>query len=430
MKNLRFSTDFHSPILKIFLFYIFFGSFFSSNAQNISAFKSVMSQEFYAQNSQMAWFSSLKNIHKAKEWLNIIENSDQFGLPVNKTQIHTLQSNLYSPKLLQRGFKNQLDTQITTLVLDFLKAFQEGNTHFAYNEISISRDSIYIRQLSKYIRIDEPVSKIISTLECKDHDYLILKKYLNDSITLNDTFRLLSLVAAINIRRFISLNHQSEYIIVNIPMAQAFYYRNDSLILHMNVVVGKFKKQTPQIASYINSIVTYPYWNVPRSIAVKEILPKVQKDLDYLDLNNLEVINAKGNPINETDLIWENYNEHNFPYYFRQATGPANAMGIIKFNLLNPFSIYLHATNRQSVFEKNDRFLSHGCIRLEKPFLLAYEILRGKFDIEKLKAEKENTKPKTLLIPDKIQTYLIYSTAMVVDEKVVFFPDYYKLLGK
>jgi murein L,D-transpeptidase YcbB/YkuD len=413
---------------KILLLLAFNCFIFSGFSQQTNIISGTLVQEFYAINQyQLFWLSSHKNSKKASEWLNEIDKADKLGLISDKSKTDKIRTELYSAKLIDSTFKMQLDTQITNLVLNFLKDLQMGNINFKYDAISVQRDSVYIFQLLNS-KPRESVSKIISRLDCKSHDYTILKKFLQDSISKTDTLRYNAVILAMNYQRFLTLNHQSEYILVNIPSAEAEYYLDDKLQLKMRAVVGRTKNQTPIIASNITSIITFPYWNVPHSIAVKEILPKAQMDSNYLEENNLSVIDGYGNLIADSILTWEKYTEQNFPYYFRQSTGTENALGVLKFNLQNPYSIYLHATNWQGVFEKNDRFLSHGCIRLEKPFELADYLLRRKLDFEKFRKDEENIPSKTWMLPHKIPTYLIYSPAVVVGEKVVFLPDYYKSL--
>jgi L,D-transpeptidase YcbB len=103
-------------------------------------------------------------------------------------------------------------------------------------------------------------------------------------------------------------------------------------------------------------------------------------------------------------------------------------LGVLKFNLKNPSSIFLHATSRQSVFAKNYRFLSHGCIRLEKPFALADALLRGKINIAGLKKEKKDTQSSTINLPHKVPTFIIYMPVKIVGSNLVFLQDVYDVL--
>ena len=231
-----------------------------------------------------------------------------------------------------------------------------------------------------------------------------------------------------NYRRYLFFNRSAEYIVVNIPETEAYYYKSNFLKLKMRAVVGRKDKPTPTIASYMTNIVTFPHWNVPHTIGVKEILPHVQQNDNYLEQNSYDVVNGRGKLVDESTVNWKSFNANNFPYYFRQATGPRNAMGVIKFNLQNPFDIFLHSTSSPAAFAKDLRFLSHGCIRLEKPLELAKVLLPDKIDIKKLKSGKKNTVSEIIRLPNKIPVFIIYQPVTVIGNHVTFLPDNYGLI--
>jgi L,D-transpeptidase YcbB len=205
-------------------------------------------------------------------------------------------------------------------------------------------------------------------------------------------------------------------------------FRNDTLAIKMRTVVGRKDKQTPVFASFITNIITFPHWTVPYEMGINEILPKVQKNSNYLEQNGFDVIDSKGNIMDESELNWSDYNSKNFPFTFRQSTGENNALGVLKFELQNPFSIFLHATNSYAVFAKDYRFLSHGCIRLEKPFELANALLRGDINVAELKNGKNNTASNSIKLPDKIPTFIIYMPLTVAGKKVTFLQDVYGII--
>jgi len=387
-----------------------------------------MAKQFYEANDQnLFWFSSNRNIKKAKEWIVQIDSTNKYGIVSDQLQIDQVRKVLSNKNWIENVEEEKTDQQLTVLILNFIKELQEGNIRFDYDEVNVSRDSSYIDQLLN-ANPKELVSKIVSRLDCKDQEYRILKNYLNDSITKRDTLKYKSVIRAMNYRKYISVNDQPEYIMVNIPEAVAYYYKDNSLKIEMRAVVGRKKSPTPTIASHINTIVTFPFWNVPRSIAVKEILPKVQKDEIYLEQNNLAVVNAKGIEVEESELDWLEYTEKNFPYFFRQSTGARNALGVLKFDFQNPYSIYLHSTNLQSAFQKDKRFLSHGCIRLEKPIDLATNLLHGILDVEELKTGKKDTESEKIELPQKVPVFIIYSLVSVEGNSVTFLPDVYGLI--
>ncbi len=388
-----------------------------------------MVQKFYLQShQQLFWFSSENNIKRATEWLLMIENAEHLGISSDKPQSNLIRVALLSNNSLDSIYKVQRDRQISGLVLNFIKVLQEGNIKFDYDGVNIARDSIYINLLRNSKPL-ESVTEMVERLDCKDYEYVILKKYLNDSIRTMDSLKYKKIAVAMNYRRYFSVNHPPERIIVNIPETEVRYYQNDFLKLKMRAVVGKKMTPTPTIASFVTDVVTFPRWNVPHSIAVTEILPKVQLNENYLEQNNYEVVNAKGHVIDESILKWKSYDEKNFPYFFRQGTGSRNSLGIIKFDLANPFSIFLHATSWQGAFTKDYRFLSHGCVRLEKPFVLADRLLNGEINIKKLKSGRKNTETKTIKLPHKVPVFIVYNPVIVEGKKVIFLPDVYGVIN-
>jgi len=167
---------------------------------------------------------------------------------------------------------------------------------------------------------------------------------------------------------------------------------------------------------------------VPFSIASKEILPKVQKDESYLERNSFEVVDAKGNVVDDSELNWVSYTEKNFPYFFRESTGPNNSLGVLKFNLGNPFSIYLHDTNSKGGFAKESRFLSHGCVRLEKPIELADYLTKGKVNVWELKTGQKDSETKIMKLDQIVPVFIVYMPTVVEGEKVIFLKDVYGLI--
>jgi len=386
-------------------------------------------QKFYTINHEpLYWFSSRKDTKRAIEWLTAIETAKESGLVSKKLMTSPIRTAMLGKNIRNKTLKANTDKQITGVVLNFIKELQEVHVHFDYDEVSTpQRDSVFIYQLMNS-KDKGPVSKIVSEFDCRDHDYQVLKKFLKDSIPDKNSLKYKSVVLSMNYLKYLSMYSRSEYIVANIPETEVRYYQNGKLKLQMKAVAGKKKNPTPTIASYITNMVTFPFWNVPFSVASKELLPKIQKDESYLERNNFEVVDAKGNAIEDSDLNWESYTEKNFPYFFRESTGPNNSLGVLKFNLGNPFSIYLHDTNSKGAFAKDSRFLSHGCIRLEKPIELADLLTRGKVNVWELKTGQKDTESKIIKLDQKVPVFIVYMPVIVNGEKVTFLKDVYGLI--
>lgn len=388
-----------------------------------------LAQKFYAINHEpLYWLSTREDTKRANEWLTAIEAAKESGLVSRKLMTGRIRTAMLTKNIRSKTSKANTDKQITGVVLNFIKEIQEINVHFDHDEVSTpQRDSVFIYQLMNS-KGKGPVSQIVSELDCQDPDYQVLKKFLKDSIHDNNSLKYKSVVLSMNYLKYLAANRQSEYIAANIPETQVKYYQNGNLKLQMKSVVGKKKNPTPTIASYITNIVTFPFWNVPFSIATKELLPKVQKDESYLERNNFEVVDAKGNVVDDSDLSWNEYTTKNFPYFFRESTGPNNSLGVLKFNLGNPFSIYLHDTNAKSGFAKESRFLSHGCVRLEKPIELADLLTKGKVNVWELKTGQKDTESKILKLDQKVPVFIVYMPAVVENGKVSVLKDVYGLI--
>ncbi len=210
-----------------------------------------------------------------------------------------------------------------------------------------------------------------------------LGKYTKQALQLSKEQTIRQMEMALERWRWEPKKYPEKYAIVNIPSANMNVYewwkkkKIDTLVLRSNVVVGKPETPTPLLESKINYIIIYPYWNVPFTIAWKEILPMVQRDTSYLRKKNFEVIGARGEVVTDIGkLNWKKYNKEYLPIRFRQRIGNENSLGICKFNFNNKYGVYLHDTNSKRYFKTFYRYQSHGCIRLDKYYEMARFLIR------------------------------------------------------
>jgi len=178
---------------------------------------------------------------------------------------------------------------------------------------------------------------------------------------------------------------------VNLPAASAVLYRDGIAVMTMNVVVGAPKHETPELSSVIDSIVLNPPWNIPRSIIMNEIKPHIRRDPKYLKKHHMYWM--------KDQLI--------------QEPGPWNALGRVKFDFPNPYSVYLHDTPSRQLFTDPERAASHGCVRLERPVDLAVELLRGtsNWSRDAVEAAVENGRTQRIRLQDPMPVVLSYQTA-------------------
>jgi L,D-transpeptidase YcbB len=198
------------------------------------------------------------------------------------------------------------------------------------------------------------------------------------------------------------------YLLVNIPDFQLHAYEKGVETLTMAVVVGQEfnNRATPAFSGSMESVVFSPYWNVPTSIARKEILPKVQEDPEYLEKHNYEMT-SRG-------LI-------------RQRPGPGNALGLIKFLFPNEFSIYLHDTPKKHLFKRHSRAYSHGCIRVQKPVELAMYVFNDEstWTEKRIRRLMHGGRSQSVRLPKEVPVYILYLTTFVRDGRVHFREDLY-----
>jgi murein L,D-transpeptidase YcbB/YkuD len=167
-----------------------------------------------------------------------------------------------------------------------------------------------------------------------------------------------------------------KYVFINIPAFWLTVYEKDTVVMQSAIVCGKPDHQTPVLKSKIDHMLIYPYWNVPISIATKEILPAVQRDTSYIRKKNFEVLGKRDTVLDYTKIPWRRYTKDYLPVRFRQRIGEENSLGVVKFNFYNPYGVYLHDTNSKRYFKTSSRAQSHGCIRLENFIAFADFLVR------------------------------------------------------
>lgn len=245
-----------------------------------------------------------------------------------------------------------------------------------------------------------------------------------------DSLRLIR--QTLNFYRYINRFDPDQFVLVNIPAGElnVLDRTGKRLLSPMQVISGKPDKQTPCMVTYIQDIVMYPYWNVPRNIALEEMLPRMKRNLAYIYNQNLQILDEKNHEVDPEDIDWDGLSDTNFPYRVRQASGCENSLGLLKFNLANPLAIYLHDTNSRDLFTSTtNHWRSHGCVRVQKPVELANLVLGAKtFDAEFMNKCLIDQKPRTLAIPKPFPVFIVYNVADVDSTgKLRFYKDVYAL---
>jgi murein L,D-transpeptidase YcbB/YkuD len=227
-----------------------------------------------------------------------------------------------------------------------------------------------------------------------------------------------------------ALRKDRKVILVNIPSATMRVFSGADQTLQMKVIVGKKENQTRTLLSKVDQLTINPYWFITRRMATEELLPKIKKNHQFLEDNQIRVLDSKYHILDAQSIDWASLSKNNFPYILRQNSGENNALGALKFHFNNPFSLYLHDTDSKKLFARTERFFSHGCIRLEKPKELARLVLGDNhIALDTVKFNHHIKNPKPLVLKAREEYILVIWYSLVdFDEKgeVVFFKDVYR----
>jgi L,D-transpeptidase YcbB len=156
----------------------------------------------------------------------------------------------------------------------------------------------------------------------------------------------------------------------------------------------------------------------------------LKRNPGYINTGNYQVLNHAGKIVNTYSVNWKDLSSSNFPYTLRQSTGCDNALGLLKLDFNNPFSVYMHDTNSKNLFKYNRRYFSHGCMRMEKPMALGHLILKNNhiaIDTLEQKGCLRNQSPTTVHADDPMPLIVWYNPAGTDSTgRVLFYADIYK----
>ncbi|MGI9413103.1 MAG: L,D-transpeptidase family protein, partial [Hyphomicrobiales bacterium] len=222
-------------------------------------------------------------------------------------------------------------------------------------------------------------------------------------------------------RRWMPAHFGDYYVFVNLADQFLKVVRHPKTIHTANVVVGKPYHRTPVFSENMKYIVVNPYWNVPRSIAVNEYLPKLKRNPGALASQNIKVL-ASGGVISPYSVDWASYTRRTFPFRLRQDPGKRNALGKVKFMFPNKFNVYIHDTPSKSLFSRSSRAFSHGCVRVQDPQALA-EVLLAEQSWSKAKVGGmfATSRKRVVKLKQEIPVHITYLTSWVNKDMGVHF---------
>lgn len=400
----------------------------------------VLTQKIYRDRAfQSLWFNSdLKHnvLWKAADLIPIITH---YGL--NQRDYHCEQlsaGNLNS--ILESSLREADKPRIDILLTDAMLSLT-AHLHYGKSNPSFSRSMIDSEQF-KGLKVDSLLlaatrsqdfqTAILSVQpvyqgyrDLQEYMKLLVGQYIGDCYEISDeTVKLI----ALNLERWRWLNTLTErYVLINIP-AFGLKYINGDQAEEFKIIVGKPATPTPVLSSKIRFFTTAPDWTVPPNIAKNELIPKAIKNPSYLKDNNFRIYDKKGKTIEPTAENLVTVRSKISAYTIRQSPGCDNALGQIVFNFENPYSVYLHDTPDRSLFNRSNRALSHGCIRVEKSERLAELFLENDNSskmISEVHSAMKQYKRKKIHLKKPIPISINYFTCEVKDGILHTYKDLY-----
>lgn len=227
--------------------------------------------------------------------------------------------------------------------------------------------------------------------------------------------RLAQVVVNLERMRWMPRTLGERYLYVNIPDYSVTLFEADAPVWTSKVVVGKTRvTETPEFSGLVSYMVVNPTWHIPDSIAIRDYLPKLQKDPMVLKRQNIRLLTRGGTEINPKLVDFTQYTPENFPFRIKQRPSDDNALGQVKFMFPNEHSIYLHDTPHREYFARDLRALSNGCIRVEKPTELAELLLAGQVadPAAAFQGWVDAKSERSVTLERKVPVHLVYRTVL------------------
>ncbi len=258
------------------------------------------------------------------------------------------------------------------------------------------------------------------------------------ALNLSDREKFKRIAITLDRYKMLPENMPEKFVWVNIPSYTLKLIKNDTIVISSRIVVGKPKTRTPVLTSAVSELITYPQWNIPQSIIVKEILPALKKDPGYLARKGFGLFDNKGEEVDPYSVDWSKY-KRGVPYRIIQGSGDDNALGVLKFNFPNKYAVYLHDTNQRFYFGLDTRALSHGCVRVQQWEKLALFIMNNEIEtangniktkskpvpVDSLRHWLQVKEKHSIPVRNRIPLFIRYFTCEADNGRIIFFEDIY-----
>jgi L,D-transpeptidase YcbB len=235
--------------------------------------------------------------------------------------------------------------------------------------------------------------------------------------------RLRQLAASLDRLAAMDVHFGQRYVVVNLPAASAEAVEGEEVVRRYVVVVGKPDRPSPALTTYITAVNLNPTWTVPLSIMKKDIITRMRKDSSYVERMHMRVLDAQGRELDPQSIDWSSDRAPSFT--IRQDSGGWNALGVVRIDMPNPYSVYMHDTSHKELFSRDYRFQSSGCTRVEDPRAFAAWLLAdnpgwGRREIDAAIAKGERLDVR---LAHKVPVAWVYLTGWVTRDQTIHFRD-------
>jgi murein L,D-transpeptidase YcbB/YkuD len=230
--------------------------------------------------------------------------------------------------------------------------------------------------------------------------------------------------------RWVFRDLEPRFLLVNIARFRVLLLEDGEIRWSTRAVVGRPYRQTPVFRATMTHLELNPRWTVPPTIFREDLLPQIRQDPGVLERRNMQVLDWGGQPIDPWSVDWRRVDGNRPPYFIRQAPGPYNPLGRVKFIYPNQHQVYMHDTPERELFSRAERSFSSGCIRLQRPLELAQLLLEGSVaEQQRMDAALRSGETVTIALPRPIPVFTLYGTAVPEDGRIHFASDVYSRDG-
>ena len=390
-----------------------------------------------------AWIKPQNGVGPAWQAMLMIDCVLQFGLshadyhPQELTygQLHNI---LDTPGKVSLALEARYDIMLTDAMLALINHLHFGKLNPGYPAGRIDTTTTISFQATQVLAAGLQAKKIMEVIEAvqpKAREYTDMQRHMHllEGIYQDDCYEVPQAEVrkiAINLERLRWANlDDSVYVHINIPSYTLKLYLRDSTY-RFKVIVGKSGTPTPTLLSTLRYFTTAPEWKVPAKIFRKELLPKALADSSYLEQNHYSIYDSKGKYITPGRASLNLVRQHPELYFARQSAGCDNALGQVVFRFPNVYDIYLHDTPEQKLFSRDDRDLSHGCIRVEQAEKLGTLLLKNDGSADQITALHQGMAAyvnRNIYLKKAIPLKITYLTCEVNEGEYVTYKDIYDM---